>query len=119
MSTTLGALLLDVTAALDGTALFAPPDAAFGADMPVLVWDVDDVEPGKEDPAAAEALGYEYVLLTQDIASIVANARMQRPDASLDDLLDALAHYYANDVFVVWPRTGEAGSDQVTLADET
>ncbi|UFU07464.1 DUF7716 domain-containing protein [Ruania halotolerans] len=87
-------------------ALYAPADRRFDDEsLPVLVWDVDDVADDATDlPSEASALGYEYVLGIDDVQSIVANARAQRPGATTADLLLAFQHYLARDAFIVWDR---------------
>lgn len=111
MRTTLGRLLNRPEEHPWNHALYAPPEAAFDETLPVLIWDVDDIaEDDAELPAEALALGYDYVLNMQTVQSIVANARQQRPEADTKDLLDALAYYYENDAFMVFPaRTREEG----------
>ncbi|WP_110589277.1 DUF7716 domain-containing protein [Microbacterium suaedae] len=87
-------------------ALYAPAGRRLDdGELPVLVWDVDDVADDATDlPAEASALGYEYVLGVDDVQSIVANARAQRPEATTADLLLALQHYLGRDAFIVWGR---------------
>lgn len=99
---TLGIVLLDPEAYPFGSALYGPAETAFGLDLPVLVHDVDDVEEGADDPAVVEAAGYRYLLDLQTVASIVANARQQRPGATREGLLAAFQHYLRTDAFIVW-----------------
>ena len=83
-------------------ALYAAPDLPFELNLPVLIWDVDDVDENTDLPAEAKSLGMVYVLGMQTIQGIVSNAKEQRPEASIERLLDALDFYYRNDTFVIW-----------------
>ncbi|RGE19262.1 hypothetical protein [Leucobacter sp. wl10] len=76
---------------------------ALTEETPVLVWDVDDVvDDGSDLPAAARALGYEYLIGIQDVRGVVENARAQRPAPTIADLLAALRYYVAHDAFISW-----------------
>lgn len=83
-------------------ALYAPPGSVLTAALPVLVWDVDDVDDRTELPVEATRLGCDYVLGMQDIHAVVANARDQRPAATVDDLLGALTHHLRTDAYIAW-----------------
>lgn len=102
IQTLLGEVLRDPERFPWDYALYAHPDRAFDLAMPVLIWDVDDVEEDSDIPAEATALGFDYVLGMQTVQGIVSNALQQRPEASIDQLLEALDFYYRNDAFVVW-----------------
>jgi hypothetical protein len=99
---TLGAVLAHPELFAWSDALYAPPGSVFTAALPVLVWDVDDVEDRTDLPAKATRLGYDYVLGIQDIQAVVANARDQRSAATMDDLLSALAHHLRADAYIAW-----------------
>ena len=99
---TLRSVLLDPSSLRFSDALYMSPAKAPSLDAECLLWDVDDVlDDGSDLPAAAQALGFEYVLDGQTVAGIVQNARAQDPDASVDDLLEALRFYLRNDAFIV------------------
>lgn len=85
-------------------ALYMAPNAPFDLDIPVLVHDINDVDGDADLPKIALDLGYDYVLTMQTIQSIVANARAQNPNATPDDLIDALSYYYDNDAFINWRK---------------
>lgn len=99
---TLGDVLADPTAHPFGTALYGPPGDHLDLATPVIVHDVDDVEDDSDDPAIVLKAGYRYLLDLQTVASIIDNARQQRPNLTPDDRLDAFAHYLARDAFIVW-----------------
>ena len=103
--TILGDVLQHPEAFVWSDALYAPPGADLSPSLPVLVWDVDDVDEDTDLPAEAVTSGYDYVLSIQDVQSVVANARDQRPGATLDDLTVALKHYVGTDAFVRWDST--------------
>ncbi len=51
-------------------------------------------------PTIARERQFTAVLPMADVESIVINARDQKPDASLDDLLRAFKFYMARDAFI-------------------
>lgn len=100
--TTLGDVLRYPEAFMWSDALYALPGAVLTAALPVLVWDVDDVDDDTDLPVEATSLGYDYVLSIQDVQAIIANTRDQRPTATIDDLLVGVKHYIDTDAFVPW-----------------
>jgi hypothetical protein len=85
-------------------ALYLGGDKPWNASTPTAVLDPDDVDGLDEDenPAFAEQAGLRYVLSVQEVQGIVANARQQKSDLSLDDLVVAFNFYYDNDAYIEW-----------------
>lgn len=104
MRTTLRDAVLGVAELPWTHALYAPADADFGDEqLPVLVWDVDDVADDTTDlPEAAIALGFDYVLGVHDLQSIVTNTREQNPRVRVADLILAIQYYLDRDAFIDW-----------------
>ncbi len=67
----------------------------------VLNFDQDEDE-DDDIPAFATQNGLRDNLLITDVQDIVSNARQQRSDVDVNDLITALNFYYDNDAFVVW-----------------
>lgn len=84
-------------------ALYLPHDRKkWALDTNALVLDPEDVENPdnpSDDPIIAKSNNYRYVLMIQDIQSIVENARMQKP-ASDQVLYDAFMYYLEHDAFI-------------------
>jgi hypothetical protein len=69
-------------------------------ESPAVVWDPAEHE-GNDEPILAKANGLAYVLGAAAVQDVVANARSQRGDADLEDLLRALVYFIENDAFLV------------------
>ena len=85
-------------------ALFLP-QKKWQLDTQCLVLDPDDVDnPDDPDdnPRQAKDLGFDYVLMIQDIDSIYENAKSQKPGLTATELLDAFMFYYKNDAFITF-----------------
>lgn len=80
--------------------LYLPKGEAWGPETRCLVWDVEDSDDPDTDPARATENGLSFTLFLQDIQSIRENARQQRSNVSLEDLLSAFQYYYENDAFI-------------------
>ncbi|NPC52746.1 hypothetical protein HPC50_37435 [Corallococcus exiguus] len=55
-----------------------------------------------ELPEAAAGNGLRYILSGSHVFQVVNNARQQRPDAGVADLVEALSFYFRNDAFIVF-----------------
>ncbi len=84
-------------------ALFMPPDRPRSLDTPCIVHDADDVEDDDLDlPNVAISHAFDYVIGIQTVQSIVENARLQKADASIDDLFNAFEYYLGHDAFITF-----------------
>lgn len=83
-------------------ALYSARGARHDADLAVLVHHIDVDDDDTDLPAEAMLRGWDYVLSVPDVRDTVSNARDQRPNASLDELLVAFRHCFERDAFVVW-----------------
>jgi hypothetical protein len=82
-------------------AIYLPKDQDWSLSSPVALSSSDDCVEG-EDPIIARNNGLAYALMMSDGQDIVANARAQKPDSTLDDLLKAFVFYYKNDAFITF-----------------
>lgn len=73
------------------------PRSTWTMETSCLILDQDEVEQDEDYPLPE---GYQYRLAVPDVQDVVVNARAQRADASLEDLLAALLYYYDNDAFI-------------------
>jgi hypothetical protein len=58
--------------------------------------EVDDIK----EPAFAVANGLIYVLDHQSIEDVLSNAKEQKSNVSISELVDALNYYWENDAFI-------------------
>ncbi len=63
--------------------------------------DVDDPDLDA-DPEFALRNGLRYVLTVADVQDIVLNTLQQKMNASINDLIHALTHYYDHDAYIRW-----------------
>lgn len=103
-------VLRDVLSAIDklpwNFALFMPHGVDWNENTPCAVLNPDDFEnePDPDRPKFASENGLYYALGMQVIESIVENARDQKQDATMSDLVDAFIYYYDNDAYIDWSR---------------
>lgn len=84
-------------------ALFLPEDEVWNLDTEGLICDPNDVENESDEvPQAAKEHNLIDALSIQDIQDIVYNAKQQKENVSIDELLEAYLYYYDNDAFVEW-----------------
>lgn len=81
-------------------AIYLPKDKTWSLMSLIAVLNPDDVDEGEEDPKIARDNGLTYALGVSAGQDIVANAREQKPDLTIDDLLHAFLYYYKNDAFI-------------------
>lgn len=62
--------------------------------------DVDNPEDPDDDPILAKQAGFKYVLMMQDVDSILQNALAQNPSLPDDELLLAFNYFMNNDAFI-------------------
>ena len=83
-------------------AVYLPKNNEWSLNSPVVIWSPDDCDEGEEDPQIARSNGLTYALGVSVGQDIVANAREQKPDSTLDELLRAFLFYYKNDAFIAF-----------------
>lgn len=84
-------------------ALFLPEDEVWNLDTKGLICDPNDVENESDEvPQVAKEHNLIDALSIQDIQDIVYNAKQQKENVSIDELLEAYLYYYDNDAFVEW-----------------
>ena len=81
-------------------AIYLPKDKTWSLNSPIAVWNPDDFDEGEEDPKIVRDNGLTYALGVSAGQDIVANAREQKTDLTMDDLLNAFLFYYKNDAFI-------------------
>ncbi len=82
-------------------AVYLPKDNEWALTSSCAVWNPDDCDEG-DQPEIAKLNGLTYALGVSAIQDIVANARQQKPDCNLDDLLKAFLFYYQNDAYITF-----------------
>lgn len=81
--------------------LYSDRSSPFSLETDCLVYDPNDVESDEDElPKVVIELGLSDTLGIQDIQSIVENAKLQKPNASVGDLLSAFVFYMENDAFI-------------------
>lgn len=86
-----------------GGALFLPEDEVWNLDTEGLICDPNDVENESDEvPWVAKEHNLIDALSIQDIQDIVYNAKQQKENVSIDELLEAYLYYYDNDAFIEW-----------------
>jgi len=84
-------------------ALYADRTVPWSLQTKCLVHDPDDVASDDDDlPEIVVAAEMQDVLEIQDVKDIVANAKAQRPDVTLDELLQAFVFYIERDAFIAF-----------------
>ncbi|WP_257819108.1 DUF7716 domain-containing protein [Burkholderia glumae] len=103
--TVLGDVLRNVSEFPWNHALYMPHGVDWTASTACAVLDPDDFEneANPERPKFAIEHSLHYALGIQVVQSIVENARLQRPDATVPDLVEAFIFYYDNDAYIDWP----------------
>jgi len=99
---TLGAVLTRPETARCDEALFLPLGAAWDTATACAILAVDRYDEGEDEPPFARQHGLTRVLSIDQVQDIVANAREQIAEASPEQLLAALLHYYDRDAFIVF-----------------
>lgn len=94
---TLNDLLQNPDSVHPGAKLYLSFAHPWGLETPCVLVAHDDDGAGE---AAAEERGFEYVVGMDVIQDVVANARAQKEDVSVDMLLRAFHFYYDNDAFI-------------------
>ncbi|MCT7375981.1 DUF7716 domain-containing protein [Chelativorans salis] len=76
--------------------------ATLTGETDVLVIDPDEAELGNDDftPLVVQEAGYSEFLSIADMQSVVSNLSQQISEPSLDQKIQALQHYFANDAFI-------------------
>jgi len=94
-------------AALDENAWVYLPEGEWSLNTTAAVLRSDDVPPELENepdagvPQFAKERGLRQVLPASTVQEIVNNARAQKPNASVDELLKAFTFYHKNDAFIL------------------
>lgn len=84
-------------------ALYLPEDEVWNLDTEGLICDPNDVENECDEvPQVAKEHNLIDALSIQDIQDIVYNAKQQKENVSIDELLEAYLYYFDNDAFVEW-----------------
>lgn len=81
-------------------ALFLPVKDNWSPDSLAIVWSLDDLDDDQEIPEIAQLNDMKYVFGVSTVQDIVRNARMQKPESDINDLMKAFMYYYKNDAFV-------------------
>lgn len=79
--------------------LFLPENKNWNLGSPTAVMNLDDLE-DEEIPQFALENNLIFVLNISNVQDIIENARQQRNDCSINDLLEAYLYYYRNDAFI-------------------
>jgi hypothetical protein len=85
--------------------LFLPRDKQWTLESPAVLLELNEVPPGTENveevatPELAKRETLKRILLGVDVQGIIDNVRQQMPDADLDDIWNAVLHYYEFDAY--------------------
>ena len=103
---TLGAVLARIDQIeSDGCALYLNFDAERGENTPCAILHPEDSpDPGVIDPQIAQKNSLRYALFIDALKDIIDNARQQKKDAGLTELLDAFNYYVEFDAFIDFSR---------------
>ena len=100
---TLAEVLCNIKKFTWSDALYLPVDQVWSKDTKGVVLDPDDVEDDEDDlPKYAKDHMLTYALSIQDIEGIVENAKGQKKECAIDDLVQAYLFYYDHDAFIDW-----------------
>lgn len=86
--------------------VYLPADQNWNLDSECAILESDEVPPELEDdpdagvPEFAKQNNLVQALSVAVLQDIVINARTQKPNATLDDLLRAFAYYFEHDAFI-------------------
>jgi hypothetical protein len=80
--------------------VFLPFDEVWGLDTRCAVVRVDRYAEERTTPEIAARNGLGYALQVAQVQDIVANAREQRPAATVEDLVAAFLFFYDRDAFI-------------------
>jgi hypothetical protein len=86
--------------------LYLPSEGVWTLDSNSAVLESDEVPPELEDepdagvPDFAKRNGLRQVLPVTTVQDIIANARTQRPNATLEEILEAFEFYHDNDACI-------------------
>jgi hypothetical protein len=87
--------------------LFLPKDRQWTLESPAVLLHLNEVPPELEDeeeeaetPELAKIHGLKCFLYGADIQGIIDNARQQKPDVNLDEILSAILYYHKFDAFM-------------------
>jgi hypothetical protein len=81
-------------------ALYLPVEVPWDLSTRAILFDSDDLYDAKANTDEVPQPGMRYVHSIADVRDIVNNARQQRPECSLEDLLKAFLFYYERDAFI-------------------
>jgi hypothetical protein len=98
--TTIEQVLLAADSLSSGYAVFSFNKQPLTVHQPVMLAELDLLEPDEDEPAQARELGYRYILGVSELQDVVTNARLQVSAPTLQQLLDALNFYFARDAFI-------------------
>lgn len=85
--------------------VYLPADKNWDIDSPCAVLESEEVPPELEDepdagvPEIAKLNDLMQVLPVSTVQDIVANAKVQKPDATINDLFMAFKFYFQHDAF--------------------
>jgi hypothetical protein len=97
---TLGEVLLTADQLQLDADLFLPFDEEWGPDTRCAVETVDPYADEPEVPELAARHGLGRTLQAAQVQDIVDNARQQKPEASMAELIAAFLFYYDRDAFI-------------------
>ena len=86
--------------------LYLPSKVAWTLESPSLVLESDEVAPEQEShpdagiPEIAKQLSMMQALSIAEVQDALANARSQKPDATVNELFEAFLYYYDNDAYL-------------------
>jgi hypothetical protein len=106
---TLRDVLLSVEALPAGW-LYLPKGEKWNLDTPAFILQDEEVSPEEEDeplagyPRIAKDNNLRRVLFGQDVRGIVENAKQQKPNVTLDELLTAFHYYFERDAFMKFAK---------------
>lgn len=82
-------------------ALYLPFDEVWNSSTACAVLDPENTDESDDVPPFAKEQRLGYVLGISTVQDIVANARQQKHDSEIDDLMKAFLFYYDTDAFIV------------------
>jgi hypothetical protein len=79
--------------------LFIERDGSISGEMRAAIINTEEYDDADENPFAHEH-GLRYAITVSTVQDVVSNARQQRPECNLADLVNAFVYYYHNDAFI-------------------